>query len=197
VACAHPNTTVLVSLDLTRTRGRPDEASARFDVDPPGGAATLPVLVCIHAEHVSSARVLLDHHAVARPDDFEPHVVDLSKPAVVEKGRRSLSARLEGKPGSRLAVRVLADPGRADVCRDDGDDDHDRGDDRGDGDSGRNGAGGTCGGGKGGPGGSGPDAPAATPPDARAAGSGGCGNAGAAASLSALALVLARRRFQT
>ena len=114
VDCASPDATVLAPLDLTRTKGKPDEASTRFDVAPPAGAATLPVLVCIHAEHVSSAWVLLDDHAVARPDDFDPHVVDLSRPAVVAKGRRSLSARLEGKPGSRLAVRVLADPGRMD-----------------------------------------------------------------------------------
>jgi hypothetical protein len=114
IDCATPDATVLAALDLTRTKGKPDEASTELDVDPPSGASTLPVLVCIHAERVSSARVLLDDRAVARPDDFEPDVVDLSKPAVVEKGRRSLSASLEGKPGSRLTVRVLADPGRVD-----------------------------------------------------------------------------------
>jgi hypothetical protein len=188
VDCASPDATVLARLELIRATGKPAEKSVAFDVDPPAGEDSLHVLVCIHAAHVSSAWVILDDDAVARPDDFEPRVVDLSRPSEVEKGRASLSARLEGKPGSLLTVRVLADPGGADVCRDDGDDD----DGGGDGHHGRDQGHRRCGGG-----GTGPDptagAPAAPPAPDR---SGGCGNAGALASLASLAVLLVRRRLR-
>lgn len=187
VDCATPDATVLATLELTRAKGKPAEKTASFDVDPPPGKDALPVLVCIHAEHVSSAWVLLDDDAVARPDDFEPHVVDLSRSSELEKGRASLSARLEGKPGSRLTVRVLADPGRTDDCRDE---DDDGGGDR-DGHDRREHGRRRCGGG------SGPDptagAPAAPAPTER---SGGCGSAGGLLSLASLAVLFARRRLR-
>ncbi|HEY6002080.1 MAG TPA: hypothetical protein VIV57_04335 [Anaeromyxobacter sp.] len=187
VDCASADATVLATLDVTREEGKPEPKSVAFDVDPPAGRDALPVLVCIHAVHVSSASVFLGGDAVARPEDFEPHVVDLSRPSEVKRGRASLSARLEGKPGSRLTVRVLADPDRGDVCRDDDDDRRD-----GDGHHGRERARRKCGGGGGG---SDPStaAPAAPPAPDR---SGGCGNAGGLASLLSLAVLFARRRLR-
>jgi hypothetical protein len=188
--CSRPDATVLAILELERTAGKPDEKTVVFDVDPPAGQDELPVLVCIHADHVSSARVLLEDDEVARPDDFDPHVEDLLRPAELEKGQARLSARLEGKPGSRLTVRVLADPGRADVCRDDRDDDDEGrgGDGHGRPHRGRH----KCGGG-----GAGADptpGPSAAPPAPDR--SGGCGNTGALASLASLAALLARRRLR-
>jgi hypothetical protein len=132
--CDDPNAVVLASLVLERAEGRPCTGTVRFDAPPPPGREELPVLVCIEAEHVSAAWVLLEGDAIATPSDFDPHTVELEVPSSVEDGRGRLFAALAGKPGARLAVRVLADPDRADdECGDDdheGDDgDRDHGDD--------------------------------------------------------------------
>ncbi|HEY6099201.1 MAG TPA: hypothetical protein VIW03_07210 [Anaeromyxobacter sp.] len=212
--CKDPNATPLATLELVRAHGKPSSRSVPFDVAPPPGRDELPVLVCIHAEHVSSASVILDDDAVARPDDFDAHDVDLSIPAEVEAGRRRLSAVLAGKPGAVLTVRVLADPARADACKDDDDDDehgHDGDDDgrdedgehhgkrvrhrdcRGRGERREGGTGGT-GGADAAAGTGAPDAPDA--PARPAYGGGGCGSGGELASLASLALLLARRKLR-
>ncbi len=111
--CDDPAATVLATLVLVRTTGKPDTGSAGFVAEAPAGLDALPVLVCIHAERVSSARVSLDGEAIATPSDFEPHVVDLAIPAEVDGGEATVSGAIAGKPGSLLTVRVLAHPARA------------------------------------------------------------------------------------
>lgn len=217
-SCDDPNAVVLATLELTREEGKPRSKSARFDAPPPAGREDTPVLVCIHGDHVSSGWVRLDGEAIATPSDFDAPTVDLTVPAEVEDGRGRISAVVAGKPGAKLTVRVLADPGRADGdvgdCRDDddrrddgdGDDgDHDGGDDDG-GDDGRDRdghrkrrgddhdrcrSGGECG----------RRTQSGAAGDAgviQAAGErrfdGGCGSAGGLGSLAALGLLLLRRR---
>ncbi len=94
-------------------RSRRQSWGVGFDVDPGG----MQVLVCVRAKHVSSAWIGLGKDLLARPDDFEPQVTKLSFPAWVEEGQGRLSARLEGKPGSELEIRVLADPAAAPATR--------------------------------------------------------------------------------
>lgn len=115
--CADPSAVPLATLDLLRTTGSPNLGSVPFTAVPLPGRSELPVLVCVHAEHVSAAWVLLGADAAATPDDFDPSVADLSIPAQVKGGPARVSARIEGEPGSRLVVRVLADPARADPCQ--------------------------------------------------------------------------------
>lgn len=107
--CDDPDQPALATLELTRATSKPHGASVTFEVEPGG----TQVLVCFEAKHVSSAWVLLGDDPVARPGDFEPHVVKLSRSAWVDEGHGQLSGILEGKPGARLTVRVLADPARA------------------------------------------------------------------------------------
>ena len=215
--CSDPTAPALATLELSRAAGAPDHGSVRFDFDPPPGEDELPVLVCIHAEHVSSAWVVLGDDLVARPDDFEPHTVELSKPARVEEGEAHLFARLTGKPGARLVVRVLPDPSRG-ACDDDDDDGDDYRDDHGDRDHDdrvddrrddhvrdgdrhddhdrkRDHTRRRCDAGAGGPDASGGPGPAAALP--RESRSGGCGNPGALLSLASLVALVARRRPKT
>ncbi len=221
--CQDPNAVVLATLELERAPGKPWQDSVSFTVDPPPGEDELPVLVCIHAERVSAAWVALDGEAVAVPSDFEPHVVDLEISSEVDGGRGRLSGVIDGKPGARLVVRVIANPDREDAaCRDDHDDDdgdHDDGDGDhdGDGDGDHDDGGDHDGDGDHDGGGNhgrddhrrdahGREKPVCHRGDPQAgdtggaaasgpvSGGGGCGNTGGLASLGALAALLARRK---
>ncbi len=107
-----PATPALATLELARTEGRPEAGRVEVAV-PVTGADPLPVVVCIEAEHVSAAWVMLDDVAIATPADFEPSVVSLARPANLEAGTARLSGVLAGKPGSWLRARIVVDPSRA------------------------------------------------------------------------------------
>jgi uncharacterized protein (TIGR03382 family) len=125
-SCDDPDAVVLAKLDLERGTSAPQSGSVAFEV-----ADDLPVLVCIDADRVSAAWITLDHVAIATPCDFDPKVEHLEVRTDLDEGRAVLAGRIAGKPGARLTVRVLADPGREDDDgdRDDDRDDDDRGDD--------------------------------------------------------------------
>jgi hypothetical protein len=107
--CDDPEAIVLATLEVRRGRRAPAVEAERFDVPGAAGAGEAPVLVCLDAERVSSAWVTLDGRTIATPCDFEPHVVHLEARATV--GREAcLAAVVAGAPGSKLTVRVLADP---------------------------------------------------------------------------------------
>ncbi len=103
--CAEVSAAPLAELRLVRRRSGPRAARVEFDVE-----VGTPALACIDTSDVSSAWVLLDDEAVARPDDFNQHVVHLEPRRTVLGGANRLSAVVAGKPGARLRVRLLADP---------------------------------------------------------------------------------------
>jgi hypothetical protein len=113
VSVCDPATPALATLALARDTGQPEAGRAEFPVTVPGGATALPVVVCVEAESVSAAWVMLDDVAVATPSDFEPSVVSLARPANLAAGTARISAVIAGKPGARLRARVVVDPSRA------------------------------------------------------------------------------------
>ncbi len=104
--CAGATAAPLAELRVLRERGGPDSGRIEFSAEAEG-----PVLVCIDACDVSSAWVLLDDEAVARPDDFDPWVRHLEVRRGVAAGRNRLSALVAGRPGASLTVRLVPDPG--------------------------------------------------------------------------------------
>jgi hypothetical protein len=111
-SCSDVDPVVLATLVLAREEGKPLAASVSFEATPFPGDTVLPVLICIEAQHVSSAWVTLDDEAVATPSSFDPYVTRLAVPAVADAGPGKISGVIKGKPGAMLVARVLADPGR-------------------------------------------------------------------------------------
>jgi hypothetical protein len=107
-----PASPALATLRLAREVDRPEADQVDFQVDLPDGTDALPVVVCIEAEHVSAAWVMLDDVAVASPSDFEPSVVSLARPGTLGPGMARISGVIAGKPGSWLRARVVVDPFR-------------------------------------------------------------------------------------
>lgn len=104
--CDDPSAVSLAALQVLRDQAGPDASNVEFAV-----AETVPVLVCIDASEVSSAWLLLDDEAVARPNDFNQNVVHVERRRTVPAGLNRLGALVAGRPGAVLAVRVLPDPG--------------------------------------------------------------------------------------
>lgn len=113
VSVCDPAAPALATLALARATDQPEAGQAELTVTVPDGAAALPVVVCVEAESVSAAWVMLDDVAVATPSDFEPSVVSLARPANLAQGTARLSGVIAGKPGARLRARLVADPSRA------------------------------------------------------------------------------------
>ena len=111
-SCSDVDPVVLATLTLGREEGKPLATSVSFEATPFPGDTVLPVLICIEAQHVSSAWVTLDDEAVATPSSFNPYVTRLAIPAIADAGPGKLSGVIAGKPGATLVARVLADPGR-------------------------------------------------------------------------------------
>lgn len=112
VGADDPHPRLLATLELGRDTKKPQAAEVAFAVEPPEGAALMPVLVCIDSERVSAAWVTLDDEAIASPSDFDPGVVRLE--VREEVGRHGhVAGVIAGKPGSSLTVRVISDPARA------------------------------------------------------------------------------------
>jgi hypothetical protein len=97
--------TPLAELRVLRERGGPDATNLEFTAE-----AEVPVLACIDACDVSSAWVLLDDEAVARPNDFNMQVVHVERRRSVAAGPNRLGALIAGKPGAWLAVKLIPDP---------------------------------------------------------------------------------------
>lgn len=93
-------------LTVVRQASGPDADNVEFTQE-----KEVPVLVCLDSDDVSAAWVLLDDEAVARPDDFNQQVVHLERRRSVAAGMNRLGALVAGKPGSRLTVRLIPDPG--------------------------------------------------------------------------------------
>ncbi len=166
--CDDPAATVLATLELGRSTGKPLAGAVRFDV--PGGSrgSVLPVAVCVDAERVSAAWITLEDQAIATPCDFRPDVVHLAVPSEVRGAHGVVAGVVAGKPGAWLTARVLAAPPP-----------------------------GTSGGGTTAPTATepSPEKPPSDPPAQDGPGGGGCGTEGGLASLvPALLLVLDRRR---
>lgn len=104
--CDDPSAVPLAELKVLREQAGPDASNVDFTAD-----ERIPVLVCMDATDVSSAWLLLDDEAVARPSDFNQTVVHLEQRRTVPAGSNRLGALIAGKPGAFLAVRVLPDPG--------------------------------------------------------------------------------------
>lgn len=109
-ACDDPSATVLATLELGRSTGKPLAGAVRFDV--PGGrrGSVLPVVVCIEAERVSAAWITLEDQAIATPCDFRPSVVHLEVLSEVRGSHGVVAGIVAGKPGAWLTARVLAAP---------------------------------------------------------------------------------------
>ncbi|HET6922625.1 MAG TPA: hypothetical protein VFI16_05705 [Anaeromyxobacteraceae bacterium] len=104
--CDDTSVAPLAELRVLREGGGPDAVNLAFTAE-----AEVPALACIDARDVSSAWVLLDDEAVARPNDFSQQVVHLERRRSVVAGPNRLGAIIAGKPGSSLAVKLLPDPG--------------------------------------------------------------------------------------
>ena len=103
--CDDPSAVPLSQIDVLRENAGPDARNIEFT-----SKVEIPVLVCVDAQEVSSAWVLLDDEAVARPNDFNMNVVHVERRRSVPAGPNRLGALVAGKPGARLAVRLLPDP---------------------------------------------------------------------------------------
>lgn len=103
--CRDTSAVAMVELEVIRERKGPEARNVEFTAE-----AEIPVLVCIDADGVSSAWVLLDDEAVARPNDFNQQVVHVERRRSVVAGPNRLGALVAGKPGARLSVRVIPDP---------------------------------------------------------------------------------------
>ena len=103
--CDDTAVTPLAELRVLRERGGPDATNLEFTAE-----AEVPVLACIDACDVSSAWVLLDDEAVARPNDFNMQVVHVERRRSVAAGPNRLGALIAGKPGAWLAVKLIPDP---------------------------------------------------------------------------------------
>ncbi|HEY6104908.1 MAG TPA: hypothetical protein VIV59_02930, partial [Anaeromyxobacteraceae bacterium] len=103
--CDDARAVPMAELRVVRERSGPDAINLEFTAE-----AEVPVLACMDASDVSSAWVLLDDEAVARPNEFNQHVVHLERRRSVAAGPNRLGAIIAGKPGAWLSVKLLPDP---------------------------------------------------------------------------------------
>jgi hypothetical protein len=103
--CDDARAVPMAEFRVVRERGGPDAVNLEFTAE-----AEVPVLACIDACGVSSAWVLLDDEALARPNDFNMRVVHVERRRSVAAGPNRLGALIAGRPGAWLAVRLIPDP---------------------------------------------------------------------------------------
>ena len=106
-----PSFVVFGPRTFQRTTGKPVEESVSFSVPASAGRPQFMYIangLADGSQRVTSGEVKLNDENVAAPDDFNQQVASIVRPITLRSGTNVLKVQLNGAPGSRLTIRLVA-----------------------------------------------------------------------------------------